>query len=71
MSDMLKIFTTNTHLLITTTIYLLILIILIIYLIYLQNKHKKFTGIHKLSGIKGDLGIENNQPSLRNMRISA
>ena len=29
------------------------------FLVYLQNKHKRLTGIHKSSGIKGELGIEN------------
>jgi hypothetical protein len=59
MSDMLKKITSNTHLLITTAIYMFILIVLVLYLVYLQNKHKRLTGIHKSSGIKGELGIEN------------
>lgn len=56
---MLKKITSNTHLLITTAIYMFILIVLVLYLVYLQNKHKRLTGIHKSSGIKGELGIEN------------
>ena len=61
MSDMLKKLTSNTNLLITTVIYSIILLGLLIFLIYLQNKHKLLVGIHKLSGVGGELGIENTQ----------
>jgi|TARA_B110001450_G_scaffold235670_1_gene240569 hypothetical protein len=59
MSDMLKKITSNTHLLITTLIYSIVLFGLIIFLLYVQNNHKRLVGVHKQSGIKGDLGVEN------------
>lgn len=61
MADMLQTIITNKRLLITTIIYMIILFGLFVYLLYLQNKHKTFVGIHKLSGINGDLGVENSR----------
>jgi|TARA_B110000208_G_scaffold14410_1_gene17495 hypothetical protein len=58
MANIMNNLSSNTILLISTCIYGLILLLLILYLVYLQNNKNTLTGIRKVSGIKGSLGVE-------------
>ena len=58
MANIMNNMSSNTILLLSSLLYGCILLLLILYLVYLQNKKNTLTGIRKVSGIKGNLGVE-------------